>query len=156
VGYSFGEINLGLVANIENRKETINEQSSTSSQQMIRDAETNTKALSLFGRFNFGRVMFMEAGFGAYSQVTDVHTEYRLAGSDGSFTGKVEDYKVQGVGPGYHVGGGLELPVSNGFFFTTSYLVRAFTLRDQAKSEFGERIGTQQKRELSFGISYYN
>ena len=100
--------------------------------------------------------MFLEAGFGIYNQVSDVHTEYKLAGEGGSFTGKAEDYKVEGIGPGYHIGGGLELPIKNGFFFTSSYLVRSFSLRDQTKSEFGDKIGSQQKRELSFGLAYYN
>lgn len=155
LGYSFGEINLGLAGNIESRKETIDERTSAN-QQIIRNAQTNTKALSLFGRFNFGKVMFMEAGFGVYNQVTDVHTEYKLAGESGSFSGKSEDDKIEGIGPGYHVGGGIELAISNGFYFTGAYTVRAFSLRDQTKSEFGDRLGSQQKRELSFGIAYYN
>ena len=155
LGYSFGEINLGLVANVETKQETIDERGANN-QQMIRDAQTNTKALSFYGRFNFGKVMFMEAGFGVYNQVSDIHTEYKFVGDGGTFTGKTEDYKVQGIGPGYHVGGGLELPINNGFFFTGSYLVRSFALRDQGKSEFGDKIGSQQKRELSFGLTYYN
>lgn len=156
LGYSFGEINLGLVANVENRSETVDERNTSTNQQITRKSETATKALSLFGRFNFGKVMFMEAGFGVYNQTTDVHTEYKLASSDGSFSGKSEDYKLEGMGPGYHVGGGLELAINNGFYFTGSYMVRSFSLRDRSKSEFGEKIGTQQKRELSFGIAYYN
>lgn len=155
LGYSFGELNFGLVGNIENRKETIDEKSS-SNQQIVRSSETMTKALSLFGRFNFGKVMFLEAGFGAYTQTTDVHTEYKLSNGDGSFTGKAEEYKMQGIGPGYHLGGGLELPIDNGFYFSASYLVRSYSLRDQTKSEFGDKMGSQQKRELSFGIAYYN
>lgn len=155
LGYSFGEINIGLVGNVENSNQTIDERSTTN-QQVIRRSETNTKALSLFGRFNFGKVMFLEAGFGLYNQTNDVHTEYKIAGDGGSFSGKSENYKLEGTGPGYHVGGGLELPIDNGFFFTGSYLVRSFSLRDQTKSEFGDKIGSQQKRELSFGLSYYN
>ncbi len=100
--------------------------------------------------------MFMEAGAGAYSQNTDVHNEYKLSGEAGSFTGKSEDYKVAGIGPGYHVGGGLELPINNGFYFSGAYMIRSYSLRDTSKSEYGSPIGSQQKRELTFGIAYYN
>ena len=155
LGYSFGELNIGLVGIIESRKETIDERG-PGNQQIIRNAETSTKALSLFGRFNFGKVMFLETGFGVYNQISDVHTEYKLAGDGGAFSGKSEDDKIQGMGPGYHVGGGMELPINNGFYFTGAYMVRSFSLRDQTKSEFGDKIGSQQKRELSFGIAYYN
>lgn len=156
VGYGFESLNIGLVANIESRKEVINEKNSITSQEILRDSETNTKAISVFGRFNFGNVMFMEAGFGLYSQVNDVHTEYRIPTGNGAFNATTDDNKLTGTGPGYHVGGGLELPIDEGFYFTASYLVRSFNLRDQTKSEFGDRIGTQQKRELNFGLAYYN
>lgn len=156
VGYSFGEINLGLAGMIENRHDVSNENTASTNQQVTRDAQTTTKSLSLFARFNFGKVMFMEVGGGAYNQVTDVHNEYKLVGDAGSFTGKSEDYKVAGMGPGYHFGGGLELPINNGFFFSAAYMVRAYSLRDTSKSEYGSPIGSQQKRELSFGIAYYN
>lgn len=155
-GYSFGELNFGLAGLIENRHDVNHESTASTNQEVTRDAQTVTKALSLFARFNFGKVMFMEIGGGAYSETTDVHNEYRLAGDSGNFTGKSDDYKLAGIGPGYHVGGGMELAITNGFYFTGAYMVRSYSLRDTTKSEYGSLIGTQQKRELSFGISYYN
>lgn len=156
VGYSFGELNFGLAGMIENRHDTSSESTASTNQQVTRDLQTSTKALSLFARFNFGKVMFMEIGAGAYSQATDVHNEYKLVSDGGQFTGKSEDYKVAGMGPGYNIGGGLELPISNGFYFTGAYMVRSYNLRDTTKSEYGSKIGTQQKRELTFGMAYYN
>lgn len=155
VGYAFGPINLGLKLNLENKYEEFNETSPTSSQQLSRDATTVTKAASLFSRFNFGKIMFFEAAAGVYSQTKDIHTEIRNV-SGGSFTGSSDDYKLQGMGPGYSVGAGIELPAANGFYFTGSYLVHSFQLRDTVHSSYGSVIGSQQKRELAFGVSYYN
>jgi hypothetical protein len=156
VGYSFGELNFGLVGNVESRSERLEENKPSTNEQVVRESQIATKALSLFGRFNFGKVMYMETGFGLYSQTTDVHTEYKVPEASGAFSGKAEDHKFQGIGPGYHIGGGLELAIDNGFYFTGSYIVRSFSLRDQSKSELGEKVGSQEKRELNFGISYYN
>ena len=156
MAYSFSEINLGAVCTVEQSGEEYNETSTTNNQQIYRKTNAATKSFSLFGRFNFGKVMFMEAGFGVYNQVVDVHTENRIVGNGGQFTGQNEDYTIQGMGPGYHVGGGLELPISNGFYFTSAYLVRSFQLRDQSKSDIGEKMANQQKRELTFGIAYYD
>ncbi|MCX6119842.1 MAG: outer membrane beta-barrel protein [Proteobacteria bacterium] len=156
IGYSFGDLNFGLVGNIENKSQKIEEKKPTTNEEVNRNSQIATKAVSLFGRFNFGKVMYMETGAGLYSQVTDTHIEYKLAGESGSFSGRSEDFKTSGVGPGYHIGGGIELAIDNGFYFTGSYIVRSFSLRDQSKSEFGEKVGSQQQRELNFGISYYN
>lgn len=155
VGYAFGPMNLGLMLNVENKYEEFTETSATSNQQLSRDATTTSKAISLFSRFNFGKIMFLEAGAGVYSQTTSVHTELRSV-SGGNFTGSSDDYKLQGIGPGYHTGVGMELPAANGFFFTGSYMVHNYMLRDTVNSSYGSVIGNQQKRELAFGIAYYN
>ncbi len=155
VGYAFGPMNLGLMINIESKYEEFTETSTTSNQQLSRDATTASKAISLFSRFNFGKIMYLEAGAGVYSQTTSVHTELRSV-NGGTFSGSSDDYKLQGIGPGYHTGIGMELPASNGFYFTGSYKVHNYMLRDTVKSSYGSVIGSQQKRELSFGISYYN
>jgi hypothetical protein len=54
------------------------------------------------------------------------------------------------------MGGGIELPADNGFYFTGSYMVHNYQLRDTTHSSYGSLIGSQQKRELAFGIAYYN
>jgi hypothetical protein len=155
VGYAVGPLNLGLMLNVENKYEEFTETSPTSSQQLSRDATTSSKAISLFSRFNFGKIMFFEAGAGIYNQNSSIHTELRSV-NGGSFTGSSDDYKIQGMGPGYHMGAGLELPAANGFYFTGSYMVHNYQLRDTSHSSYGSLIGSQQKRELAFGISYYN
>jgi hypothetical protein len=155
VGYAFGPLNLGLMLNIENKYEEFTETSTLSNQRLSRDATTTSKTVSLFSRFNFGKIMFLEAGAGVYSQNTSVHTEIRSMNGE-TFSGSSNDYKVQGIGPGYHMGVGMELPAANGFFFTGSYMVHNYMLRDTVHSSYGSVIGSQQKRELSFGIAYYN
>jgi hypothetical protein len=155
VGYAFGPMNLGLMLNIENKYEEFSETSSSTSQILNREATTNSKAISLFSRFNFGKIMFFEAGGGIYTQSKSVHTELRSV-SGGTFTGTSDDYKLNGMGPGYHMGAGIELPADNGFFFTGSYMVHNYQLRDTTHSSYGSLIGSQQKRELAFGIAYYN
>ena len=155
LGYAFESLNLGLMLNVENKYEEFSEKSSTSSQELSRDAATSSKAVGLFARFNFGNIMYFQAGAGIYSQVTNVHTELRNVNGS-AFDGTTEDYKLEGMGPGYHMGVGLELPAANGFFFTGSYMVHNYQLRDTAHSSYGSLIGSQQKRELAFGIAYYN
>jgi hypothetical protein len=155
VGYAFESLNLGLMLNVENKYEEFSEKSSSTNQELSRDATTSSKAISAFGRFNFGKIMFFQAGVGVYSQVTNIHTELRNV-SGVAFDGTSSDYKLEGMGPGYHAGVGLELPAANGFFFTGSYMVHNYQLRDTANSGYGSLIGSQQKRELAFGISYYN
>ena len=155
VGYAFGPMNLGLMLNIENKYEEFTETTASNSQVLNREATTNSKAISLFTRFNFGKIMFFEAGAGVYNQSKTVHTETRAV-NGGSFSGTSDDYKLNGMGPGYHIGGGLELPADNGFYFTGSYMVHNYQLRDTTNSGYGSVIGSQQKRELAFGIAYYN
>jgi len=155
LGYAFGPLNLGLMLNVENKYEEFSERTPSTSQELSRDASTASKAISVFSRFNFGNIMFFAAGAGIYSQVTNIHTEMRNV-SGGTFAGTTDDYKLEGIGPGYHMGMGLELPASNGFFFTGSYMVHNYQLRDTTHSSYGSLIGSQQKRELAFGIAYYN
>jgi hypothetical protein len=155
LGYGFGAINLGLMLNIENKYEEFSEGNPESNQRLSRNASTAGKSVSLFSRFNFGKVMFFEAGMGLYSQTKDVHTETRSVTGD-SFAGTTSDHKSSGMGPGYHLGGGLEIPVDNGFYFSASYIIHSYQLHDTTRSSYGAVIGSQQKRELSFGISYYN
>ncbi len=155
LGYSFGAINLGLLMNIENKSETFTESNIDKNQLISRDAQTSGKSLGLFSRFNFGKVMFFEAGLGMYSQSSTVQSETRS--TDGElFAGSHSTHKSSGVGPGYHLGGGLEIPVDNGFFFSTSFMAHSYQLHDTTRSSYGSVIGSQEKRELSFGISYYN
>jgi len=156
LGYAFSSMNIGLALNMEtSTTETIETNSATgveSSRLMANDA----RGLSAFFRFNFGRVMFLEAGAGLYTEDTQVKNETRSSQNGGTFVGQREEYKVKGTGPGYHMGGGIELPIADGFQFTSAYLVRVFQLRDVTSGgEVGKRRGFEQKRELTFGLAHY-
>jgi hypothetical protein len=66
LGYAFGPMNMGLMLNIENKYEEFSETSPSTNQTLNREATTTSKAMSLFARFNFGKIMFFEAGAGVY------------------------------------------------------------------------------------------
>ena len=154
LGYSFGALNFGLMLNLENKSEVFTESNTAKNEVISRDARTIGKSGSLFSRFNFGKVMFFEVGLGMYSQSKTVESETRSIGE--SFAGSTSTYKTAGIGPGYHAGGGIEIPVDNGFYFSTSFMMHSYQLHDTTRSSYGSIIGSQEKRELSFGISYYN
>lgn len=155
LGYSFGAFNLGLVGNVGQRNLKIQEHSTNGAQENNRNTMTSVRSLSLFARFLFGKVLYFEVGGGVYSEDVSVHNESTMAGDAGSFTGQKEDYSISGTGPGYHVGGGLEIPITGGFYFTSSYLVKIYQLRDMSKGVLGSKMAVDQRRELMFGIAYY-
>ena len=155
VGYSTGLLNLGLTAHVETTDTTTTEHQKTTGQVIDRQSSSDIKGTSVFGRFLFGKVMFFELGMGIYKQKITVNNEYSNNSGSGSFSGNSTSYALDTAGPGYHMGGGLELPIADGFFFTTSYLVRIFQLRDISDGSFGSKVAYQQKRELTFGIEHY-
>lgn len=155
LGYSFGYFNIGLMATAESRSSQSVETSATSDQQITRESDTALKGASLFTRFLFGEVMFMEVGFGLYDESVKVNNTYTSAAGDGIFTGERETYEVHGSGPGYHMGGGIELPMGGDFYFTSAYMVRLIQLRETTGGVFGRKKAYEQKRELTFGVAHY-
>ncbi|MEY4630908.1 MAG: hypothetical protein RIQ81_1028 [Pseudomonadota bacterium] len=155
IGYSTGLFNLGLTAHLASENTATRETNKSTGQILERNSSSDLKGTSVFGRFLFGKVMFMEFGLGIYQQKTQVNNQYTNMGGNGSFNGQVDAYTVESAGPGYHMGGGLELPIANGFYFTSSYLVRIFQLRDISDGSLGVKRAYQQKRELTFGIEHY-
>ncbi len=159
IGYAFRgwNLHLGLSSLIEKTDAKLIETSIDGKTRTEREESTSIKNLNLQARFLFARIMFFEGGLGMYQQSTEISkltaTNYDAA----SFEGAKENYKVEGFGPGYHLGVGAEFPIKDGFNFTTAYLVRTYQIRAKNSGEdLGTRLGRQQKSELSFGLSYYN
>jgi len=156
IGFAFSSMNIGLALNMESTTSETVEASESTSEEFRRSITTDARGLSAFFRFNFGRVMFMEAGAGLYSKESKIRNQSTSNLGDGSFNGQREEYDVKGTGPGYHMGGGIELAITEGFHFTTAYLVRVFQLRDVTQGgQIGTKKGFEQKRELTFGVSHY-
>ncbi len=162
VGYSFsGLFNVGLLVMMEDSGSKTIERSQDGSQELTRSKDTVSKGASLFTRFLFGKVMFLELGGGVYHESTHYNNETRLAEADGTFNGQKEEYDVSGIGPGYHFGGGVEIPMGEGFYVSSSYLIKVFQLRNSDNAPaagldlFGKKRAYEQKREIQFGISHY-
>ena len=139
VGYSFGLFNIGLQATAESRTSEAIETSTSTKQEVRRNTESSLKGASLFARFLFGEVMFMEVGAGLYDQSVKVNNTYTSANGEGIFTGERETYEIKGSGPGYHMGGGIELPMGGNFYFTSAYMVRMIQLRETAGGIVGKK-----------------
>ena len=155
VAYSTGLLNLGITAHVESADTATTEQQKSTNQIVDRKSSTDVKGTSVFGRFLFGKVMFFELGLGVYKQKVTVNNQYTNMSGSGSFSGNSDSYTLDSAGPGYHMGAGLELPIADGFYFTTSYLVRIFQLRDISDGSFGAKRAYEQKRELTFGLEHY-
>ncbi len=154
MAYSNGLLNLGITAHIESTDSTSTETNKDSGRVVDRSSSSDIKGTSVFGRFLFGKVMFMELGLGVYKQKVTVNNQYKDV-SGASFSGTTDAYVLDSAGPGYHMGYGLELPITDGFYFTTSYIVRIFQLRDISDGSFGAKRAYQQKREITFGVEHY-
>lgn len=160
VGYAFwGLFNLGVSVRLENGSTQVTEQSKDGLQKTVRTKDTSAQGASLFGRFMFGQVMYLEAGGGIYHEKATVSSEMTTDQGDGTFSGQKEKYDVKGMGPGYHFGMGAEIPIgSTGFFFTSAYTVRIFQLKDsdsQIDLFTGRKRSFEQRRELMFGLANY-
>jgi len=156
-GYSTGTFNLGLAYSFESAASESREESADGQTVNERKTELNGKGLTVYSRFLFGRVFFFEGAGGLYSEKLKVSNERKLISGDGTFSGEQESYQVSGVGMGYSLGGGLELAMGNGFHFSSAYQVRIVQLRDhKGGSDLGKKRSNSQKREILFGISYYD
>jgi hypothetical protein len=149
----FDTFNVGLAGLFESSSADSRELTQDN-RRVERTSETALKAGSLFGRFLFAKFFYFEGGIGVYNQKTNVKNEYTSETSKGSFEGEHDEYSTDGVGLGYNVGAGLELSITNGFFFTTNYMVRSFQLRDGGES-IGKKRARMERRELNFGLCHY-
>lgn len=156
VGWAFEYINLGLVFSAQSQESQTVENTTDGQTSFERSTSLDGKGLAFFMRFMFGGYFFFEGAGGVYQEKLHVSTETKHATTGDSFTGEHSEYEVNGTGPGYHVAGGLELPMGSGFVFTSAYQTRVVQLRDyNGGSDLGKKRSKSQKRELLFGIAHY-
>ena len=157
IGYSFGTIGLGLrlTDKTENTKHEETD-ASNSNNQNIFQSTVNTSDLSIFTRINFGKILFLEAGFGIYNQRTQLKNHYLVETSSSTFVGEKEEYTLDGIGAGHHSAVGFEVPVGNGFYFTGSMTFRNFEVRaKEGGPALGDRQSKHLDKDLNFGFSYF-
>jgi|GEM_PF-1057118 len=149
--------NLGIMATYDSKDKLEQATNVDDGSRIKRERNTLTKSVGFFGRFLFGGAMYFEGGIGIYDERTSVNNEAASSEQeDGNFIGKREIYNVRGVGTGYHGGGGIEISIANDFYFTTSYMVRVYTLRDyKGEGSLGQKVGTVQTRSIDFGLAHY-
>jgi len=156
LGYVFFDtINLGINGLFEQASAEETQTTKADNRKNKRTSDSTLKSGGLFLRFLFAKFMYFEGGMGIYDRRLHVQNEYTSDGGDGIFTGQREEYTVHGIGPGYHLGAGIEVAVINGFYFTTNYLVRSFTLRDKSSGSIGKKRARVEQRELTFGLAHY-
>jgi len=156
IGYATSNFNIGLAGFSQSENISGQETNTRSGDTIDKTINTRTTGASLFARLLFGRVMYFELGAGGYSQTMSVNAEYKTAEVAGQFSGHQEAFKVTGTGPGYHLGMGLEIPMGNGFYFNSAYLLRDMQLRDNSDgSELGKQLASGSARALEFGFSHY-
>ncbi|MEZ4741450.1 MAG: hypothetical protein R3B45_03240 [Bdellovibrionota bacterium] len=160
-GFSNCVINAGLRVNISEVKTHETERPKNNVEEKVSDSSISTKSANLFTRFLFGKILFLEAGIGVYSEKQKVSiVSTNATGSNeadsGSFTGEKEEYEIDGSGPGYHLGGGFEVATGAGFYFYGSYLNEIYQI-NEGTSIFGSehKQAYKQRRELQFGLSHY-
>lgn len=157
MGYAFREfLNLGAMIYIEQGKSNSTDRSLDGSVETLRQQDSSINGAGLFARFLFAEVLFFEGGFGIYEQNLSTSSETRNVNGS-TISGTRTENQVKGIGPGYHAGAGLELPVVNSFYFTATYLMRSFQQRDYDASSqvVGRKQANEEKRELTFGLIHY-
>jgi hypothetical protein len=157
VGFAFAEhFNLGVAGYLESQDTDQRFTSKDQKRQIDRQSSTQVKAFSLFSRFMFARYMHFEAGFGVYERKRQVEDRFMDKSSDGTFKGNAEVQSTRGIGAGYHVGLGVELPITAGFYFSADYLMRAAQIRDASVDNvIGKKRSRLENRELVFGLAHY-
>jgi hypothetical protein len=153
---SNGTFNLGLKADLDSTSVSETEVSTTSSDESLRNRQVTTNSGSIFCRFLFGEILYLEGGLGIYQEKQVINNVYTSGSSDGAFLGAKEQYKIEGTGPGYHIGGGFEIATGAGFFFNGAYLAKIYQI-NEGDAIFGKsgKRAYEQKREVSFGLGYY-
>ena len=156
LGYVFGEmLHLGIGATFENESRQESVKNRTALLSIDSSRESSLEGAGIDSRFLFGRIMYFEGGVGYYQRRSTVATSY-VSDSGQGFSGRKESNKMRSIGLGYHVGGGVELPIAYDFYFTTNYMVYFYNLKPY-KNTLGTRSDAEHERqkEVSFGFSHY-
>lgn len=156
VAFSTGTFNLGIKADIDNTLISERETTALTADEVIRMRDITTSSGSLFVRFLFAEILFMEGGMGIYHEKQHINNTATMAGQNGSFLGAKDEYQIEGAGPGYHVGAGFEIATGGGFYFNGTYLTKIYRINEgDAIFGRGNQRAYQQKREVAFGLAYY-
>lgn len=157
MGWAFSDtFNIGLMGTFESSSLEERDVSADGGQEVRRTQESTLKGGGLYLRFLFAKYMYFEGGFGIYDRRISVDNQYVIPGDGDSFVGRRETYSIRGVGPGYQLGFGIEVPVTNGFYFTSAYIARILQLRDyNGDGDVGGKRARIQQREVAFGLSHY-
>jgi hypothetical protein len=157
VAISGGTFNIGLMGSVDKTVVSEIETSATSDDENIRNREIKTSSGSVFMRFLFGEILFLEGGMGIYQEKQHIKNTTTNANGNGNFLGAKEEYKIDGSGPGYHVGAGFEIATGAGFFFNGTYMTKIYRINEgEAIFGKGNQRAYDQKREVTFGLAYYS
>lgn len=156
LGYATGGIfNFGLNATVEKNHKTTTYPTSEKSQTEVTQS-SQLRGAAIFGRLLFGQILYFEGSIGGYSEKLSSSTEQLELGGNGTFTGTRTDSSLRAFGTGYSFGGGFELPISYGFYFTGNYSITSYRLREvKSSTELGSSLENQESKALAFGIAYY-
>ena len=157
VGYAFTSLSLGLLYTNETASTHATTVSTDGTSTIDQVTATKASGEDLYLRYLFGKYFYFQGNVGLYQQTLNVSNEQRQNGSGDAFTGSLESHSYNGIGPSYGGGGGIEMPITSGFFFTTAYNVRIVQLHsDVTSTSIGNKSSTIQKSELLFGLAYYD
>lgn len=156
IGYSFGLLNFGVAFSAESSKENVVEKSTDGQSEIKRDISRTTQGANAFVRFNFGKFFYFEGASGLYQDQIDVKNEYQISTGENEFEGSKDEYSLKSVGPGYHLAGGAEIPIADGFFINLGYQLRIMNLSElKSKTQIGGKKIYTQKRSVIFGLEHY-
>lgn len=156
-GYAIGGVfNIGATFSLVSTEAQSQQRSLDNSTEISTETTSALKSGSIFGRLLFGRVLYFELGGGVYHATSnEIRSENQML-SGNSFSGQRQEYNSKGMGPGYHIGAGIELPVTIGFYITSAYKKHVYKLNETNEDlNLGKQQSYKQKSELSFGVSYY-
>lgn len=157
LGYSFGGVfNLGLGLEWEqlNSEKLESQPDSETSYTKVEDQDLTGGFL--FGRLLFGRIFFMEAALGYYEKSHSQSLVYEQGPQSGSYNGARENWQLVARGPGAAMGAGMEIPVSDGFHLSASFMTRKLMLKQASASQnVGPYQGDSTTGSMNFGMSHY-
>lgn len=151
VGYSFGTINIGVMAVNESTK-YVETRPLEDGSNSVETRSGNLGGAGVFSRLLFGRFFFFELGAGIYKGSLSSSSE--IARDDGAgYSGDRTSSSLSGTGYGIHYGGGLEIPIADGFHMSAAYIAREVRLSGFEKETKASL--SRERGELSFGLIHY-
>ena len=159
VGYSFANfLTFGINGTFENYKGSDTISGSNDGESITTNRTSSLTGGGLYTRLLFGQVMFLEAGSGVYERFTNVDTQYVKNLASGGFTGTTQSSKLRADGAGYRFGGGVEIPIANGFYFTAGYFASSYQLKPVNAADGADKSQYfENTHEVTFGLAnYYN